>query len=58
MGRLRSISIQIPEKLLKEIDRIVERLGYPDRSEYIREAIRMKVRLERLEKILLAQVKE
>ena len=43
MGNLKPVLIQIPESLLKQVDRLVKKLGYPDRSEYIREAIRRKV---------------
>jgi len=40
------VSITIPEPLLEEVDRICSEKGYT-RSEFVREAIRLKITLER-----------
>ena len=40
MGELARIGIAIPEELLEEFDRLIERRGYTTRSEAIRDLIR------------------
>ncbi|MEM1690901.1 MAG: ribbon-helix-helix domain-containing protein [Thermofilaceae archaeon] len=44
--RSRTVSITIPEPLLEEVDRICSEKGYT-RSEFVREAIRLKITLEK-----------
>ncbi|MEM1631910.1 MAG: ribbon-helix-helix domain-containing protein [Thermofilaceae archaeon] len=44
--RSRTVSITIPEPLLEEVDRICSEKGYT-RSEFVREAIRLKIMLEK-----------
>lgn len=36
-------SISIPTSLIKEIDKIIGKLGYVSRSEFIKEAVREKI---------------
>jgi metal-responsive CopG/Arc/MetJ family transcriptional regulator len=47
-GRGRYVSVSIPEELIKEIDKILEKskFGYESRPEFIKEAVRR--RLEEL----------
>jgi metal-responsive CopG/Arc/MetJ family transcriptional regulator len=47
-GRGKFVSVSIPEELIKEIDKLLEksRLGYESRPEFIKEAVRR--RLEEL----------
>lgn len=47
-GRGRYVSVSIPEELIKEIDKVLEKskFGYESRPEFIKEAVRR--RLEEL----------
>ncbi len=51
MGRMRIISVQLPQGLINAMDQLVKMGVYPNRSEIIREAIRelLKKELYRLE---------
>jgi CopG family transcriptional regulator, nickel-responsive regulator len=40
MGELARIGIAIPEELLEEFDRLIERRGYTNRSEAVRDLVR------------------
>jgi len=40
MGELAGIGIAIPEELLEEFDRLIERRGYATRSEAVRDLVR------------------
>ena len=43
---MKSVHIRLPEKLLKEMDRIINQGLYSDRSEFIRGCIRAHVEME------------
>jgi len=51
MGRMRIVSVQLPQGLINAMDQLVKKGVYPNRSEIIREAIRelLKKELYRLE---------
>ncbi|WP_297548595.1 ribbon-helix-helix domain-containing protein [Thermococcus sp.] len=40
MGRMKIISVQLPQGLINAMDQLVKKGVYPNRSEIIREAIR------------------
>lgn len=39
-GEMVKLNVKVPPRLLEEIDEMAEELGYPNRSEFIREVLR------------------
>jgi Arc/MetJ-type ribon-helix-helix transcriptional regulator len=52
--RLRLVTVKLPEEVIEAIDRAVKMLGYANRSEFIRTAVREKLERE-LGKLLQSQ---
>jgi Arc/MetJ-type ribon-helix-helix transcriptional regulator len=46
MAKLKMITLKLPEEMIEAVDKAVKLLGYANRSEFIRDAIREKLEKE------------